>query len=86
MTSIEKLNRVLEYVKNSFVGKNDIVDLLGISLIAKENAFLLGPPGTAKSYLGTAGTLNDGVWRHVAVTFRRSGNVTTYLEGVEVNS
>ncbi len=49
MTSIEKLNRVLEYVKNSFVGKNDIVDLLGISLIAKENAFLLGPPGTAKS-------------------------------------
>ena len=49
MTSIEKLNKVLEYVKNSFVGKNDIVDLLGISLIAKENAFLLGPPGTAKS-------------------------------------
>lgn len=49
MTSIEKLNRVLDYVKASFVGKNDIVDLLGISLIAKENAFLLGPPGTAKS-------------------------------------
>ncbi|MEJ1241943.1 AAA family ATPase [Chryseolinea sp. T2] len=49
MKSIEKLNSVLDYVKNSFVGKNDIVDLLGISLIAKENAFLLGPPGTAKS-------------------------------------
>lgn len=49
MTSIEKLNKVLAYVKNSFVGKNDIVDLLGISLLARENAFLLGPPGTAKS-------------------------------------
>ncbi len=49
MNNIEKLNDVLQFVKDSFVGKNEIVDLLGISLIAKENAFLLGPPGTAKS-------------------------------------
>lgn len=49
MNTIDKLNRVLQFVKDSFVGKNDIVDLLGISLIARENAFLLGPPGTAKS-------------------------------------
>ena len=49
MTSIEKLNKVLAFVKSAFVGKSEIVDLLGISLIAKENAFLLGPPGTAKS-------------------------------------
>lgn len=49
MNSAEKLNKVLNYVKDSFIGKNDIVDLLGISLIARENAFLLGPPGTAKS-------------------------------------
>ena len=49
MNSISKLNQVLSYVKESFVGKDEIVDLLGISLIARENAFLLGPPGTAKS-------------------------------------
>jgi MoxR-like ATPase len=49
MNNIEKLNQVLEFVKNAFVGKDEIVDLLGISLIARENAFLLGPPGTAKS-------------------------------------
>lgn len=49
MSNIEKLNQVLNYVKNTFVGKDDIIDLLGITLIAKENAFLLGPPGTAKS-------------------------------------
>jgi len=49
MNAIDKLNHVLQFVKDSFVGKNEIVDLLGISLIAKENAFLLGPPGTAKS-------------------------------------
>lgn len=49
MNTIENLNKVLTFVKNSFVGKNEIVDLLGISLLARENAFLLGPPGTAKS-------------------------------------
>ena len=49
MNTIDDLNRVLQFVKDSFVGKNEIVDLLGIGLIARENAFLLGPPGTAKS-------------------------------------
>jgi MoxR-like ATPase len=49
MNEIEKLNSVLRFVKQSFIGKDEIVDLLGISLIARENAFLLGPPGTAKS-------------------------------------
>lgn len=43
------LNTVLMHVKSAFVGKNEIVDLLAICLIARENLFLLGPPGTAKS-------------------------------------
>lgn len=49
MDNIDKLNNVLGFVKDSFIGKDEIIDLLGVSLIAKENAFLLGPPGTAKS-------------------------------------
>jgi MoxR-like ATPase len=49
MSNIEKLNQVLSYIKNKFVGKDEVVDLLGIGLVARENAFLLGPPGTAKS-------------------------------------
>lgn len=49
MNQIDKLQSVLSHVKECFIGKNEIIDLLGISLIAKENAFLLGPPGTAKS-------------------------------------
>jgi MoxR-like ATPase len=49
INNIEKLHQVLDFVKASFVGKDEIIDLLGISLIARENAFLLGPPGTAKS-------------------------------------
>lgn len=60
--NIEKLNNVLNYVKNTFVGKNDVVDLLGICLLARENAFLYGPPGTAKSALvrTLAKTVKDG--------------------------
>lgn len=60
--NIEKLNNVLTYVKNTFVGKNDVVDLLGICLLARENAFLYGPPGTAKSALvrTLAKTVKDG--------------------------
>lgn len=49
MINTDKLNFVLKYVKQSFIGKDEIVDLLGVSLVARENAFLLGPPGTAKS-------------------------------------
>ncbi|WPO83465.1 AAA family ATPase [Chryseobacterium sp. JJR-5R] len=60
--NIEKLNKVLTYVKDTFVGKNDVVDLLGICLLARENAFLYGPPGTAKSAIvrTLAKTVKDG--------------------------
>ncbi len=49
MTNTEQLNNVLTYIKQAFVGKDEIIDLLGIGLLARENTFLLGPPGTAKS-------------------------------------
>lgn len=49
MKKTEKLNDVLNFIKSTFVGKDEIIDLLGICLLAKENAFILGPPGTAKS-------------------------------------
>ncbi|MGC4014501.1 MAG: AAA family ATPase [Luteolibacter sp.] len=42
---------VLEPLKRAFVGKDEIIDLLGVSLAARENLFLYGPPGTAKSAL-----------------------------------
>jgi MoxR-like ATPase len=38
-------------MKQVFVGKDEIIDLLGVCLVARENLFLLGPPGTAKSAL-----------------------------------
>ncbi len=59
---ITKLTTVLAYVKDTFVGKNDVIDLLGICLLARENAFLYGPPGTAKSAIvrTLSKTLKDG--------------------------
>ncbi|MCG2612635.1 AAA family ATPase [Terrimonas sp. NA20] len=47
--TIDRLQRVLEHLKEKFVGKDDIIDLMGICLAGRENLFLLGPPGTAKS-------------------------------------
>lgn len=42
---------VLTPMKRAFVGKDELIDLMGVSLVARENLFILGPPGTAKSAL-----------------------------------
>ena len=42
---------VLDPMKRAFVCKDEIIDLMGVWLVAGENLFLLGPPGTAKSAL-----------------------------------
>ena len=42
---------VLAPLKRLFVSKDEVVDLMGLALVAGENLFLLGPPGTGKSAL-----------------------------------
>jgi len=42
---------VLASMKRTFVGKDEIIDLLGVCLVAGEHLFILGPPGTAKTAL-----------------------------------
>lgn len=42
---------VLAPMKRAFVAKDEVIDLLGVALVAGENIFLHGPPGTAKSAL-----------------------------------
>jgi MoxR-like ATPase len=44
-------SEILASLKTAFVGKDEIIDLLGVCLAGGENVFLLGPPGTAKSAL-----------------------------------
>ncbi len=44
-------HEVLDPLKHTFVGKDEIIDVMGLCLAAGENLFLLGPPGTAKTAL-----------------------------------
>jgi MoxR-like ATPase len=62
MSAKLKLQKVLDHLKATYIGKEEIIDLLGISLVARENLFLLGPPGTAKSAIvrGLSKSLKGG--------------------------
>lgn len=55
MTPVEIAARLTDHIlrpmKSVFVGKEEIIDLMGIALAGGENLFLHGPPGTAKSAL-----------------------------------
>lgn len=44
-------SEVVQPLKQMFVGKDEIIDLLAVAIVSRENLFLLGPPGTAKSAL-----------------------------------
>lgn len=50
-TAAALITQVLAPIKASFVGKEVVIDLLGLCLVAGEHCFILGPPGTAKSAL-----------------------------------
>lgn len=92
------LDHVLNPMKQTFVGKDEIIDLLGISLVANENLFLLGPPGTAKSalvndlcrrlqgtsfeYLLTRFTEPNEIFGPFDITKLREGVLVTNTEGM----
>ena len=44
-------SRLIDPVAGSLHGKREIVEVLAVGLVAGENVFLLGPPGTGKSAL-----------------------------------
>ncbi|MFK7820601.1 MAG: AAA family ATPase [Planctomycetaceae bacterium] len=89
---------VLQPIKAAFVGKDEIIDLLGIALIGGENLFLFGPPGTAKSALARelAARLNGRVFDYLLTRFSepnelfgpfdirklREGDLITNTEGM----
>ena len=75
VSAIEVAQRVradlLEKLKQEYVGKDEVVDLLGICLVAGENLFLLGPPGTAKSAIvrSLASRLDGRVFDYLLTRF-----------------
>jgi MoxR-like ATPase len=42
---------VIEPLKGRFVGRDEVIDLIALAVVAGEHLFLYGPPGTAKSAL-----------------------------------
>src|SRR5437868_3027815 len=51
-TTVARLRReIIEPLKRRFVGRDEVIDLIALALVAGEHLFLYGPPGTAKSAL-----------------------------------
>lgn len=89
---------VLQPMKNDFVGKDEVIDLLGTCLVGGENLFILGPPGTAKSalvhrlgqrlhgktfvYLLTRFTEPNELFGPFDIRKLREGELTTNTEGM----
>jgi MoxR-like ATPase len=49
---VDRLQReVIAPVQQRFVGRDDVIDLIALTVVAGEHLFLHGPPGTAKSAL-----------------------------------
>jgi MoxR-like ATPase len=49
---VDRLRReILDPLKARFVGRDEVVDLIALAVVAGEHLFLHGPPGTAKSAL-----------------------------------
>jgi MoxR-like ATPase len=49
---VERLRgEVIDPLKQRFVGRDEVIDLIALALVAGEHLFLHGPPGTAKSAL-----------------------------------
>src|SRR6266446_3833794 len=42
---------VVNVLKRRFVGRDEVIDLIALAIVAGEHLFLYGPPGTAKSAL-----------------------------------
>ena len=47
-------SEIVEPLKRRFVGRDEVVDLIALAVVAGEHLFLHGPPGTAKSGVSPA--------------------------------
>src|SRR5438309_1362871 len=51
-STVDRLRReVIDVLKQQFVERDEVIDLIALAIVAGEHLFLYGPPGTAKSAL-----------------------------------
>ncbi|MBX3401158.1 MAG: AAA family ATPase [Gemmataceae bacterium] len=62
---------VAEPLKQAFVGRDEVIDLIALAAVAGEHLFLYGPPGTAKSLLVRrfAGAVNCRYFEYLLTRF-----------------
>ncbi|MGH7143022.1 MAG: AAA family ATPase [Planctomycetota bacterium] len=90
--------QVVEPLKESFVNKEEVIDLIALTAVCGENLLIFGPPGTAKSqlvagfaaavqgryfeYLLTRFTEPNEIFGPVDIRKLRDGVVVTNVEGM----
>src|SRR5438477_12207660 len=62
---------VMVVLKQRFVGRDEVIDLIALAAVAGEHLFLFGPPGTAKSLLVRefAGTVRCRYFEYLLTRF-----------------
>jgi MoxR-like ATPase len=95
----ERLRRhVVDPLKARFVGRDEVIDLIALAVVAGEHLFLYGPPGTAKSalvrqfatavrgeyfeYLLTRFSEPNELFGPVDLVKLREGKVATVIDGM----
>jgi MoxR-like ATPase len=89
---------VVTPLKNEYVGREEVIDLIALAIVAGEHLFLFGPPGTAKSALirGFARAVDARYFEYLLTRFSepneifgpidlvklREGAVTTVITGM----
>lgn len=98
-STVERLQvEVVGPLKERFVGRDEVIDLIALAVIAREHLFLLGPPGTAKSalirqfargvrgryfeYLLTRFSEPNEIFGPIDIARLREGTVTTVTAGM----
>lgn len=96
---VDRLRRqVTDPLKERFVGRGEVIDLIALALVAGEHLFLYGPPGTAKSalirqfalavegryfeYMLTRFSEPNEIFGPIDIVRLREGTVTTVTTGM----
>jgi MoxR-like ATPase len=75
---VERLQtEVIGPLKNQFVGRDEVIDLIALALVAGEHLFLHGPPGTGKSALirGFASAVQGSFFEYMLTRFSEPSEI-----------